>query len=584
MKRVLSFFICIALLTGLCFVGVSGETASNILKIGVSEEPDSLSPLISYERSSFEIFMLIYDSLITFDKDMNAVPSLALSWEVSGDNLQWTFKLRDDVRWSDGERFTSKDVRFTYELMKNSGLGMYADMVKDIDAIDTPDDFTVVFKTEKPKANMLQNITPILPEHIWKNVKEEEYEIFDNQNPVGTGAFIFKEWKKNEYISFISNKNYFKGAPKVDGLIYVIYANRDTMAQSIKLGEIDAALGLYKSNIKTIEEDKSIKVYNFSENGFTEIAFNCREGEDFKGNPLIWDKRIRQAMEYSIDKQKIIDMIYEGEGECGTTLIPVSQKLFHYSPEGAEIRKYSPDKAKEMLESADYKDRDGDGVREDSNGNKLVFKLLLRSENIMEVKAGQMIKSNLKDAGIDTVLETLDDGALYDRICGTADYDMFIWGWGGDADPGTLLRVLTTNQIGNLNDAYYSNPDYDKLVEEQASHMDYSERAKIIYNAQKILYEDLPYIILLYEKEHQLVRSDRIQGIGPTVNGAVFYADTAINYLCAFVTGTESTAKPQKEEAKDEKQNQILYIAASVVIVFLFIKLSGKKDKSKEEW
>lgn len=583
MKKVLSFVICLIMLASLCLGIVSGDASANILKIGVTEEPDSLSPLITYERSSFEIFMLIYDSLITFDENMEPVPSLAETWEVSSDNLEWTFKLRKDVKWNDGEKFTSKDVKFTFELMKDSGLGLYTDMVGDIDVIEIPDDYTVIFKTSKPKANMLQNITPILPEHIWKAVGEDQYEIFENQNPIGTGAFILKEWKKNEYISFIPNKGYFKGVPKVDGLIYVIYANRDTMAQSLKLGEIDVALGLYKNHAKPLEDDKNITGYNFSENGFTELAFNCKNDGASKGNPHILDKRIRQAIEYALDKQKIIDMVYEGEGEYGTTLIPVSQKLFHYNPTESELRSYSPGKAKELLESADYKDRDGDGVREDANGKKLSFKFLLRSENTMEVKAGQMIKGYLKDVGIDTVIETLDDGALNDRIYSGADYDMFIWGWGGDVDPGTLLRVLTTNQIDNLNDAYYSNPKYDRIVEEQASNMNFEDRVKMIYDAQKILYEDLPYIILLYERELQLVRNDRIQGIKPTVNGAVFYADTPYNYINASIIGAEVSAEAMVAE-KGEGQNFTMYIVAIIGLILLSIAFIKKKKKSEEEW
>ncbi len=574
MKRILSFIICIVMLIGLCPAAAFADTPSGMLRIGVAEEPDSLSPLITYERASAEIFMLIYDSLITFDKNMQPVPSLAESWEMDKNGLRWTFRLKKDVKWNDGESFTSKDVKFTYELMKNSELGLYTDLVKDIESIEIPDDHTIIFKTEKPKANMLQNITPILPEHIWKVVEEDQYEVFDNQNPVGTGPFMLKEWKKNEYISFISNKEYFKGAPRVDGLIYIIYANRDTMAQSIKLGEIDAALGLYKSNTKAIENDKDIEIYNFSENGFTEMAFNCRADGTSKGNPLILDKVVRQAIEYSIDKQKIIDMVYEGEGEFGTTLIPVSQKKFHYNPQASELRGYSPEKASELLESAGYKDSDGDS-----------FRLLLRSENTMEVKAGQMIKGYLKDAGIGVELETLDDGALNDRIFSSADYDMFIWGWGGDVDPGTLLRVLTTNQIDNLNDAYYSNPEYDKLVEDQASNMNPEERVKMVHDAQRLLYEDLPYIILFYEKEHQIVRSDMVHDIEPTVSGAVFYADTPYNYIKATLAGTEKApVQDKQEDIKGWKPNYTLYLIVAIVVAILAYIMVKKKRKSKEEW
>lgn len=581
MKKVSTVIISIFIFFAFSTVNVFANDA-DLLKIGVSGEPDSLSPLISYERFSYEVFMLIYDSLITFDENMNPAPSLAKNWEVSDDNLTWTFYLRDDVKWTDGEKFTSKDVKFTFELFRDSGLGMYSGIVEDIKEIETPDDYTVILKTELPKANMLQNITPIIPEHIWKDVPEDDYEIFDNENPIGTGPFILKEWKKNEYVSFVANKDYFKGSPKISKLIYVIYANRDTMAQSIKLGEIDAALGLYKAQLNTIEDDKNISLYDFSENGFTEIAFNCRSDGKSKGNPLILDKKIRQAIEYAMDKQKIIDMVYEGEGVPGTTMIPVSQNLYHYIPNAEELRYFSPEKAKEILENADYKDRDGDGIRESKKGEKLIFKFLLRSDNVMEIKAGQMIKGYLKDVGIETKIETLDNGALTDRIYDNSDFDMFIWGWGGDVDPSTLLRVLTTNQIDNLNDSFYSNPEYDKIVDEQASIMDFDERQKTVYEAQKILYEDLPYIILMYEKELQLIRKDRLEGLKPTVNGAIFYADTPFNYL--NVSTVEAQTIEEKEAPEKKTPSYVPYAIGGVTFFGVIAMVLKKRKKSKEEW
>lgn len=590
MKRQLSLFLCFLLVFGIMTSDVApiyGDT-DNILKIGVTEEPDSLSPFIAYERGAFELFMIVYDSLICFDENLKTVPSLAESWEISSDNLTWTFHLRKDVKWHDGEPFTAKDVKFTYERMKESELGLYVDMVKDIDTIEIPDDYTIVFGTSTPKSNMLQNITPILPEHILKDISMEDLETFENESLIGTGPFKFREWKKNEYLSLDANKDYFKGAPKVDGLIFTMFANRDTMAQSVKLGEIDVALGLYKNNVKTIQEEKGTEIYEFSENGFTELAFNCWEDKASKGNPLILDKTIRQAIEYAIDKQKIIDMVYEGAGDTGTTMIPKSQKYFHYEPTAEELRNYAPDKAKELLDSADYIDRDNDGIRENKAGKKLSFKFLLRSENTLEVKAGQMIKSYLRDVGIDTVIETIDDGALNDRIFSTADYDMFIWGWGGDVDPGTLLRVLITDQIGNLNDSYYSNPDYDELVSLQSTKLDSSERQKTIWDAQKLLYEDLPYIILLYSIDLQVVRTDRITGIKPTVNGAVFYADTPYNYLNAEMADMteEAPAQAAPVQNTEEKKSNVGIIITGVIIAAAVVAYFSKKSKKskEEEW
>ncbi len=148
------------------FAQTSKAEAPATLRIGWSVEADSLSPFISYTQAGAEVFYLIYDSLVKFDEEFNPVGNLAETWDLSGDQLTWTFKLREGVKWHDGEPLTSEDVKLTYEYMLESGLGMYCDFVTGIESIECPDEHTVVIKTEKPKANMLMNPAPILPMHI----------------------------------------------------------------------------------------------------------------------------------------------------------------------------------------------------------------------------------------------------------------------------------------------------------------------------------------------------------------------------------------------------------------------------------
>lgn len=514
-----------------------------VLKIGTAEDLDSLNPFVAYERASVEAFTLIYDSLVTFDIDLEPIPDLAESWELDEDKLTWTFHLRENVKWHDGQPFTSKDVKFTYELVLESGMGLYVDFLNGIESVETPDDSTVIIKTEEPKANMLQVTTPILPEHIWKDIAADELEVFDNSNPIGTGPYKFMEWKKGSHMALEANSDYFRGAPAFEGLIFSIYANRDTMAQSLKLGEIDVVLGLYPSHAKGLKEEANIGICSFEENGFTELAINCWTAPESQGNPVLLDKRVRQAIEWAIDKNMIISMAMEGSGEVGTTLIPPATPFWHYQPSEAELRSYDPDKAGELLEAAGYIDRDQDGVREDADGNKLVLNFLLRSDNTMEVKAGQMIKGYLRDVGIDTTLETVDDGALTDRIYDGGRFDMFIWGWGGDVDPTTMLRILSGDQVGNLNDCYYSNPAYDELIYKQSTVIQPEERQKVVWEAQRLIYEDAPYIILFYDTDIQAYRTDRVGGLQPVCgSGPIFYANTTHNYLNAVPVNSAEEA------------------------------------------
>lgn len=351
--------------------------------------------------------------------------------------------------------------------------------------------------------------------------------------------------------------------------------------------------------------NENITDYAYEENGFTELAFNQSEWSG-NFNQLIQNKMIRQAISYAIDKQKIVDLVYDGSSTIGSTYIPPSQGEWHYAVEGDKLRGYDPEKAISLLESEGFTSVDADGYRSNDSGDKLSFLLLSRSDNTSEVKVGQMVQSYLKAVGIELNIETVDDGVLYDRTMGEKDYDMFIWGWGGDIDPTVLLNVLTTDNIDNLNDIFYSNPEYDAIVEAQTHEMDRAKRVEMVHEAQALLYEELPYDILYYAENHQLVRNDLITGLKPTVSGAVFFANTIVNYADAtFITEAaessanssapaENTADSTPAESESESDgggSSGLVIAIVVIVVigggfFIWQRNKSKKanENQKNEW
>lgn len=499
--------------------------------------------------------------------------NLAETWDLSGDQLTWTFKLREGVKWHDGEPLTSEDVKLTYEYMLESGLGMYCDFVTGIESIECPDEHTVVIKTEKPKANMLMNPAPILPMHIWKDVPIDELETWPNDNPIGTGPFKFTEFKQGEYIKLTANDDYFLGRPKIDEVVFILYANKDTMVQSLKIGELDVALNINPNQVEPLKQEENINVISADALGFTELSFNCWTDPASKGNKLILDKRVRQSFEWAMDKQQLLEVAYAGQGSPGTTLVP-PDGFWHYEPSADELRDYNVDKAKELLESAGYTDKDGDGIREDSEGNKLSFVFLLRAENAEEVKLGQMIAGMVKEVGIELKIETVDDGVLMDRIV-DGDFDMFIWGWGSDVDPTTILGIMASDQIGNLNDCNYSNPEFDQMLEEQATIMDENERQLAVWEMQRIIYEDAPYVILFYDNSLQAVRTDKWTGWKQIPeDGPYFFNLTNYNYL-----NIEPVAA--QEPAAAEKDVAISPTTIVLIIVVLAIVISQVKKKKK---
>jgi peptide/nickel transport system substrate-binding protein len=513
-----------------CGSGKQAPAPTKTFTLGSSTAFDTLNPLSSNMQVTYEFFLLVYDSLVTYDENLNPVPDLAKSWTVSDDNLTWTFKLQEGVKWHDGVAFTSKDVKYTYDLMIKTGLGyMYNTYLTGITDIQCPDDTTVVIKLDAPKANMLMNTTPILPEHIFSKIAEADLETWPNSTPVGTGPYKFDSTGTN-FVKIVKNKDYFGKQPNIDEFTFVNYDNADSLAQALMLGEIDAASNLNPAQLKQLQADKNVAVISGEARGFTQIGINVWEDAASGGNPLLKDKNIRQAIELALNKQKIVDMAYNGQGTIGTTLINPGD-YYHYEPVAAEMRSYNVEKAKALLASAGYKDTNGDGVLESPDGKPLEFHFISIADKLSEVKAGQMIATDCAAVGIKIDTETMDSGALQDKI-NAGNYDMFIWGWGADIDPTAILGIITTDQIGANNEPHWSNTQYDKLFVAQQGEMDQAKRKSLVQQMQQIEYDDAPYLILVYDNNIQAIRSDRWMGFKQIpANGLYFFNMTNYNYI-----------------------------------------------------
>jgi len=577
--------ILLFLLSSSVFAASSSATNNiHTMRIGVTEQLDSLSPIVSYTCTGFETFLALYDPLVKFDENLKPSPDIAKDWKLSDDQLTWTFHLRDDVKFHDGVPLTSADVKFSYDTIAETGMGMYTTFTDGIASIECPDKYTVVIHTKKPKANMLMSTVPILPEHIWKDVSKKDLETWPNSNPIGSGPFKFDEYKQGQYLKLKANDDYFLGRPHIDEIVYVFYANKDTMAQALKLGEIDAATNLSPTQKKSLESDKNIQVISAQMKGFTDIGFNCWTDPKSKGNKLLLDKNIRQAIEWAINKQQIIDVAYSGEGTVGTTIVDPTD-YYHYQPPANELIGNNVEKAKEILSADGYKNINGDGIREDSKGNQLSFTLAVISDKTEDVKAAQMVAGMVKAAGIKLSVETFDQSVVSDKIA-KADYDLFVWGWEADVDPTTILAVVTSKEIGNMSETYYQNPTYDKLHDEQQAIMDEAGRRDVVGQMQKILYDDVPYIVLNYDTSVQAVRTDKWTGWKQIPKGGPFFLGaTNINYLNVLPVeaAVPAAAAPANTKASTGSSDKGLIIGGVIIIVIAIAVIAWKRRKPEDE-
>ncbi len=521
-SRLLATVIVALLAAGLLW-GIAGAMASSespaadggktILRLGWTNDPDNLNPFIGYESSSYEIWAINYELLVGFRaSDYANVPGvgLATAWETSADGKVWTFTITDKSKWQDGEPLTAEDVAFTYNYVIDNELGLFIDYMKFIDKVEAPDATHVVFTCSKPKANMLGLWMPILPEHIWSKVPPSEVENkFKNPPPIiGSGPFQTVEWKKGEYVRMVANKEYWRGAPKVDEVIFQTYQNQDTMAQDLKTGGIQTGWNIPSAQLDSLNNEPDLESIRAVTIGFDQLGFNCADKKKFPkstGHPVLQDPAFRTALQWAVDKDKIVAIGYNGNAAPADTIVTrdfyTSEADFHLTPDNPYI--FDLDKARQALDEAGYPDADGDGIRE-YQGKPIKLRLYARSESPESQNCGKLITGWFEEVGLDIDYEVIDDGALGDKQYNyegdqfAPDFDLFIWGWGGDVDPNFILSVLTTDSIENWSDSNWSNAEYDKLFLEQQTTIDVQERIGLVHQMQQIVYDESPYIPLVY--------------------------------------------------------------------------------------
>ena len=501
MKKTLKVALVVLMILCVCTGCSSGskdkkETADSevIFKVAISGGYDTLNPFTTESSLVYDFLNFCYDSLIAYDNDFNAIPRLAESWSCSEDNLDWTFHLRKDAVFSDGESLTSADVKWTYENALDSY--MYSTHASGFVSIECPDDYTVVFHCENPKPDMLYQIVPILPEHVWSNV--EDILTYETDTVIGSGPFIYDAKRSvNGNIAFVRNDKYWGDKPFIDVLVFTQYDNYDTMAQAMQLGEVDACYDLDRTQYDKLSANSDFYVERYE--GFSEehLAYNML-------NEVTGDKVIRYAIDYCFDRASAVEMGYGGFAEPGYGI--VNNAGYKYQPAADVLRELNFDKANALLDEAGYLDTDGDGIRE-RNGKPLSLELVTASERTSWQSAVvNMMITNCAKAGIEITWTTLEKITMWDTCCdGNPDWQLYLDGWGGDADPGMILCLFQDWETAGYSTTGYSNPAFDEAYNRVFSTVDVEERAAAIEECQRILYEDSPYTVICYDYNVQAI-------------------------------------------------------------------------------
>jgi len=491
-----------------------------VLRLGWAGSPDALHPGRAVLSEAYTLFNLVYDSMFRLEMDGSFTPVLARTWQAAEGGHTWTFALCSDFVFHDGHPLTARDVAFSYNYYRGHAdfplLGTYTRAFAEASA---PDDSTVVLRLREPVPDIqsLLVFLYVLPEHIWGAHAQDSR--FADEKMVGSGPFMLREYQADQFARLGANRRHPLFPPQVDEVILQTFANQDALVQALRTGQVELITEMPNTAVAPLRQVAGIQVVVGPPQPpeTTNILINqlhpahCPPGSPCTGHPALRDLRVRQALAMAVDKQKLIEVVLLGMGIPGLTLIPEGLGRWYNST----LRDYHFDleQAQELLDQAGYRDGDGDGVRETPVGRPLEFRFNWPGDSPTAPRAAQLLAAMWKGIGVATQLQSVDPDALSAACCPGFDYDLILWAWDSDPDPGLLLGAMQGGRIpAGTNETGYAEPEYDALYQRQAIELDPERRRQLVWEMQGLALRDVVYIVPYYAHRAQAYRTDHFTG------------------------------------------------------------------------
>lgn len=523
MKKIAFGFLALALLLAACGSPAASpqQNQPSALRVGWLGFPDTLNPAYAFLSESYTMFDLVYSTLMTEQLDGRYAGLLAESWSESEDGLVWTFTLRPNIKWHNGEALTAEQVVWNINAFIENSDGWVTNYGYIIGFVEARalDERTLEIELEYPISNMEFRVSflyIVYPKDFEGFTTPEDLQNFTNFNPVGTGPFKINTLDKDQRVIILdANPDYFDGRAKLDQLIYRTFDNSDALIQALRVGDIDFAAEVPTSAFEAVKTFEGVTAVSLPGRSLSELILNSAP-EDHDPvptrNPAMNDPAVRLAIATAINKQDLVDVVLQAQGIPGVGLIPPTLGGGFWFNRNLKDVAFNLEEANRILEEAGYA-READGVRA-KDGVRLEFRLQFPSDSSNYPRAADMIANWLREIGIKAAPSAVDPDSLVVATNPNADYDMVIWGWGSDPDPDFMLSVMTSEQYveGGWNDSGYSNPVYDELYAQQQQTLDDAARQKIVWDMQEMVFNDRPYIVLWYDNVLQAYRSDKFTG------------------------------------------------------------------------
>jgi peptide/nickel transport system substrate-binding protein len=539
MAGVLALALILAGVVAAAAQGQDDDGKPVVFDVGDPQGIDSMSPLIGVTAAAYEAWNIQYATLTDkAAKDFSIIPGLAESWEGSEDGQTWTYKLRPNMKWSDGKPLTAEDIAWTVNTSREEEWFNHFAVTQNLTA-KALDDTTVEIQSSVPDPKLPVMDVYILPKHVWGKMDADARSKYEGTDGVGSGPFTLEEFKKGQFARFNANPHFWRGKPAVDKVVLRKFNNPDAMVAALKTGELDAAEDLPTSGFNDLKQNENIVTVEGYQGAMGEIAINGGDGLK-KPHPALLDPKVREAIGHAIDRETIVNRALEGLGTPTQTLSVSPDPKWTPDIADGVLPTFDLDRANQILDEEGYEDTDGDGIREmPGGGEPLDFKYMVRSDSVNAQPIAEFFTGWLKEIGIGTTRKVVDDSQLTE-IIGKGDYDIFFWGWTPFVDPDTMLSYFTCDQIADdpenptdyYNDANYCDPGYDKLYKQQKVELDDQKRVEIVHEMLQRQAEWGVYFTLYTEPNAQAYVKDRFDGWvkQPAETGPVIYTNSSPTY------------------------------------------------------
>jgi peptide/nickel transport system substrate-binding protein len=479
----------------------------------------SFHPYLTTDTASSSYQGLVYTGgLLRLDPNtLEYIPNMAESYSISQDGLTFTFHLRKDMKWSDGQPITAQDFQWTYDQVVKPENGFpYLSQLSFITSYKALDDYTLEIKIGEvyaPALGQMSGLIVPLPKHVWEKLdwKDPQKNPEINSPSVVSGPYKLVEWKRDQYATFEANPNYwFHGAPNIQRYTIEIVPDQDIAYEKMKTGETDTA-PITPDKLSEARSLPNINVYEWwpAAAQWSYVGLNNREGF------LTHDINVRHGLSYAVQKQLLVDKVMLGQAKRLCSVYPDTSWV--YNPE-VPCYEYDKDKALAAFAQAGYT-LQGDKLV-DGSGNQLHLKLIYgpntsQTRELMAVS----IQNDLRQVGIEVDIQAMEWSSFLQAIqAQQPDWDMYIGGWSSTIEPHIMYTIWAEDNIPQLNSVGYINKQVEQLFKEAGATYDTMVRKQKYQEIQKIIAQDSPYIFLFYEKAWS-GQNKRIQGIQPTALG-----------------------------------------------------------------